>query len=425
MTLLSILELFNYGLVLLFGLFLSTFMAGGWENQKQRKLILILCPLFLMVQGLCFFTLGVRAVEQLYPLIVHLPLILILVFALKKRFGVALVSVCTAYLLCQLPFWADLSISALTGAPLAGQIGYTIIVIPLFFLLYHYFVRTAYDAMTYSSQSLWLFGGLPLIYYLFDYATTVYSSALYANSKALIEFLPTILIVFYILFLSAYHTQTQFRLESQLKNSRLEAELKHSRTEMDALRHAETQMAIYQHDMRHHLSMIGSYLSADKPDQAFAYIQKVEDAVAAITPKHFCENEAVNLLCSAFSDRARRLDIHFTVNVKLPKTLSISDTELCSLLSNGLENALHATSSVDVSDKRISLFCGIRFNKLLIEIKNPYVGEILMQDGIPVSKQQGHGFGCRSIHTISERLHGLCTFEPTHGLFTLRVVLPL
>ena len=44
MTLLNFLGVFNYGLVLLYGLFLSVFIAGGWENGKQRGLVMPCVP---------------------------------------------------------------------------------------------------------------------------------------------------------------------------------------------------------------------------------------------------------------------------------------------------------------------------------------------------------------------------------------------
>ena len=49
MTLLNFLGVFNYGLVLLYGLFLSVFIAGGWENGKQRGLVIALCPVFILI----------------------------------------------------------------------------------------------------------------------------------------------------------------------------------------------------------------------------------------------------------------------------------------------------------------------------------------------------------------------------------------
>ncbi|MGN1230481.1 MAG: ATP-binding protein, partial [Anaerotignum sp.] len=108
MAFLTLLGVCNYGLVLIFGLFLSTFISGGWNTPWQKNLIFILCPIFLMLQSPCWLILGVEATKRLYPLIVHLPLVLILIFVLKKRFGIALVSVCTAYLCCQLPRWVNL-----------------------------------------------------------------------------------------------------------------------------------------------------------------------------------------------------------------------------------------------------------------------------------------------------------------------------
>ena len=125
MSVLTTLGVFNYGLVLLYGLFLSTFISGGWENTKQRTLVFAACPLFLMIQSVCWLALGADMARQLYPLITHLPLALILICILKKEVDVALVSVCTAYLCCQLPRWVDLVVTALTRSELIGEICYT------------------------------------------------------------------------------------------------------------------------------------------------------------------------------------------------------------------------------------------------------------------------------------------------------------
>ena len=425
MSFLSALGAFNYGLVLIYGLFLSAAIAGGWENRRQKRLIIALCPLFLLIQAPCWLILGESVTKQLYPLIVHLPLVLILIFALKKPAGIAVVSVCTAYLSCQLPRWADLAVTAVTRSPLVGEISYTLAIYPIFLLLRRYFVRPAYSAMTASRQSLLLFGSLPVAYYFYDYATVVYSDVLSTDIRALNEFLPTALIVFYVMFLSAYHKQMQTRADAELQRSMLEAELKQAEVAVEGLRNVETQVAVYQHDIRHHLTAIDSFLAADQPQQAKEYIQKVQADVDSITPKHFCENELVNLLCSSFSEKAARMGTSFKVEARLPKELSISDTELCSILSNGLENSLHAIGTLEEPLKWMELYCGVRLNKLLIEIKNPYTGEIAIRDGLPVSGREGHGYGCRSIQSIAAQNGGLCTFDTEHGVFTLRVMLPL
>ena len=52
MDLLTFLQIINYGLVLIFGLFLSVNIAGGWSTRRQKWFVIGLCPLLLLVQKL-------------------------------------------------------------------------------------------------------------------------------------------------------------------------------------------------------------------------------------------------------------------------------------------------------------------------------------------------------------------------------------
>ena len=113
------------------------------------------------------------------------------------------------------------------------------------------------------------------------------------------------------------------------------------------------------------------------------------------------------------------------LDVKLPQNLSITDPELCSVLSNALENALKAMGNLENDRKWVSLYCGIRLGKLLIEVKNPYDGEVVMKDGLPVSDNDGHGFGTVSIRAIAERRGGICTFKAEESVFEFRFMLPI
>lgn len=425
MKLLTILSVFNYGLVLIYGLFLSVFIAGGWDNGKQRGLVIALCPAFILIQIPFWLLLGEDTVKKLYPLIVHLPLILILIFPLKKPVGVSVVSVLTAYLCCQLPHWGSVAVSAVLGSTLAGEVAYTLLIAPLFFLLLRYFVKPAHSAMTYSGKSLLLFDSLPGVYYLFDYATTIYSDSLYAGIPALNELIPTALILFYLLFLTAYHHETQERTKAELQSSAQVALFRQAQKEMEALRQTQVQTAIYRHDMRHHLNVIDSFLATGQPEQALAYIRKTRENITSISVKQFCDNETVNLICSSFANKAAHLEVELTIRARLPEVLSISDTELCAILSNGLENALNAVAHLDDAARWIKLYCDVKCSQLLIEIENPYAGSITMENGLPVTTEAGHGYGCRSIRAIVLQYGGLCTFSPENGIFDLQIALPL
>ena len=422
----SALDIFCYVLVLIYGLALSADLStGGYVSRQQKYLLTLLCLLFLLMQGLGLVLLGERAVKQLYPLVTHVPLVLILILFMKKSVGVAIVSTCTAYLCCQPPRWGRIAVEALTQSTLAAELVYILLIPVMYYLLRRFFVAAAYNTMTSSTAALLLFGSLPVTYYIFDYATTIYSDALYSGIQALNEFLPTVLITFYVLFLPAFHLQSQRRADAEMQRSMLEAELEQSQSEMDSLHRLETQTAVYQHDMRHHLNAIDGFLAAGKPQQAEEYIRKVRSDIERITPKRYCDNELVNLLCSSFAGKAQRMGVRLEVDAKLPRELSVSDTELCAVLSNALENALRAVSDQPEADRWVTLYCGVRLGKLLVEIQNPCAEGLVMRDGLPVSERAGHGYGCRSIQTIAERRGGLCEFRARGGIFSMQLVLPV
>lgn len=425
MNFVSILGGVNYGLVFFFGASLSVSIAGGCKTRRDWSILFALCPIFLTFQTLSWLALGLDATKQLYPLLIHLPLLLTLTFGLKRPMSMSLVSICTAYLCCQLPRCGEITVTAATGSPLAGQIVYTIIIAPIFIFLLRYFVPSARDTMIQSRRSMFLFGGLPMIYYIFDYATAIYSDLLYSGSEVVAEMLPTAVGLLYMVYATAYRQQLQRQTQAELMNSLMAGQLKQAEAEMASLRQADTLSAIYRHDMRHHLTAINAFLADGRPQQAEEYIKHVQENIEAITPDRFCTNELVNLLCCSFSAKAERMGVRLTLEAALPGTLSISDTELCALLSNGLENALNAVGAMKENRRWVEFFCGIRASKLLIEIKNPYAGQISFRDGLPETSQLNHGLGCRSIQTIVKHSRGLCEFEAENGIFTLRVVLPM
>lgn len=127
MSISSVLDVLSYGLVLVYGLVLAAAIAGSFETARQRRIVLWLCPVFLLVQLLGWLLLGEDGVTQIYPLIVHLPLVLILVFALKRPWGVAIVSTCMAYLCCQLPHWGRVAAEMLTHSAFVAIIVYILL----------------------------------------------------------------------------------------------------------------------------------------------------------------------------------------------------------------------------------------------------------------------------------------------------------
>lgn len=198
----------------------------------------------------------------------------------------------------------------------------------------------------------------------------------------------------------------------------LDSQFKQAQKEFESLRQMQKTTASYRHDMRHHFALLQSMASKRNMEDIKEYLQTVQSDLDAITPVRFCENETVNLILSSFAAKAKQSEVRLTIDAKLPDSYPFSDTELCSLLSNTLENAIHASKQItDISKRIIHLRMFSRNNKLCIDIRNSYQKEPVFHHGLPVSKEHGHGFGTKSMAHIVEKYGGVFQFSVKDGCF--------
>ena len=59
--------------------------------------------------------------------------------------------------------------------------------------------------------------------------------------------------------------------------------------------------------------------------------------------------------------------------------------------------------------------------QIFLQIKNSCAGAPIFENGVPVSKEKGHGIGTRSICAIVERYGGVYTFSLEKEYFVLRL----
>jgi two-component system sensor histidine kinase AgrC len=178
--------------------------------------------------------------------------------------------------------------------------------------------------------------------------------------------------------------------------------------------------------MRHHLALIGWYLADGDIEKAQEYVRLAQADIEEITPNRYCENNTVNLILSSFVGKAKASRVNIAVDANLPGSLPFPETELCALLPNGLENAITAAALVgEEQPKTVRIGCHLHKDNMLILIENSCAGEVIMENGLPQSSREGHGFGVKSMALIAKKHNGYCSFKASDGIFTLKIVLPL
>lgn len=159
---------------------------------------------------------------------------------------------------------------------------------------------------------------------------------------------------------------------------------------------------------------------------ALKYIQEFGVSLSQSTITQYCNNEALNLILSFYADSAKEKQIRFSVSVTASSFSAFQITDLCSLISNGLENAIHASMLLDDPDKRyIQLKIYEKNGQLCISLVNSCKDSPVFQNGIPLSqnKEQGHGYGVQSMISVVDKYHGNCRFFIKDGEFRFQAAL--
>lgn len=421
----NIVFLLNHTFVGIFGIILSaTFCDIVWT--KCRRFILAGSMLaLLLLQGIVYFFASEYLARCLYPITTHLPLA-VLLYVLSKKYLWPVIAISTAYLCCQIRRWIALFVIAVFSGDVAMQrITELIVTLPLLLLLVCFVAPSVRFVSHYAISVQCQFGLIPVLYYGFDYLTGVYTNLLSEGALVAVEFMPFVCCVAYLIFV--LHISAAERAQSRLEQAQdvLNIQIAQAVREIQALRESQQKAKVYRHDLRHHMQYLSACIENGKTQQAQTYIREICSEIEADKVRSFCENEAANLIFSAFVGRAENLGILIRINAVISHVIPVSESDLCVLLSNALENALHACQKC----KKKGLPATIEVSayeenwKFFLQIINSCDMDITFAHGIPVTNDPGHGMGVRSICAIVERYNGLYTFLVKEGQFILRVSL--
>lgn len=413
----------NFGVLLIFGVVVSAAFSGSVLNRKNVIILSALCAALLLLQFSSYALLGYERTTELYPVICHLPIALFLTLYYKRRFSYSVFAIMTAYLLCQIGKWTAVFGSAFLNEQWICYVIQTLSNLVVGFLVIRYVAPLFGSILAKPSRIVHIFNILPITYYLFDYAATVYTDLLYEGSIVVFEFLPFIFAIAYLLFLVLYFREYEQKNELERKNQLIQIQATQSVKEVQAIRQSAYETSILRHDMRHYLLNIYSCIENENYERAMSYIQDSIAAVDAAAVRRLCPNELVNTVLCYYSSIMEQKEITFVYTVKTDETLPCSEQEFTSILSNGLENAVHAVMELAHDKRSITLLLKAENGKLLLSIQNPYHTAPVFMDGMPVTHKKGHGLGTQSIRYMTQKLNGNCQFTAEDGVFSLRVVL--
>lgn len=171
------------------------------------------------------------------------------------------------------------------------------------------------------------------------------------------------------------------------------------------------------HDLKHQIHEIGvSSLDAET-------LNEIENAVCIYDSAIQTGNKALDTILTEKSLLCNKNGIRLTCTANGNNLGFINDTDLYSLFGNIVDNAVEAVMLLDKEKRVIDLSVKSQGKMQVIKVSNYYVGELVFEQGLPLStkdKNGYHGFGMKSIRQIVERYGGELSIEADGMVFNLK-----
>ena len=412
----------HYALLLAFGQVLAGAYAGVQPTRKNAAIfggLFVLCGL---AQCLGYFLLGEDAVWKIYPLIVHLPLVLVLRFVYNRRFTAALAATASAYLCCQPAKWFGLLVMAMTGLPWLELLGRIMVLALTAVVVLGWFAPAISHIYSQNRKSVWVFGITPMVYYIFDYVMGIYTDLWANNIQVAVEFLPFFLCLGHLTFCRVYHLEYQHKADAERKEQLLRITTTQQAREIEAFRRGEYELRLLRHDMRLFLNSLAVCIDQGDLENARKMVAGYASQVENTGLRRYCRCDTLNYVLWDFAARCQEQKVSFQPVVELTEDVA-EEMLLSIILSNALDNALNAQLELPEDRRNVQLLLKHSQGKLLLSVKNPCARPPKFADGLPVTNRPGHGYGTQSIRHTAQRLGGNCRFSMEGDRFVVQVVI--
>lgn len=420
----TILFYIHHSLTLLCGVVLSAAFCGVRFTKKNLFIVSTITVICGISQLSALLLFGEERVWELYPLIVHALLSILLCVIFRKRIITVAASISLAYLCCQPSKWFGLLADAFTENSTVIWCVRISVALAVSILSILFFANLISEIFNKDTRSVLIFGIVPFVYYVFDYTVSIYTELWKNHFRLVSEFLAFFLCVMFMVFCIVYYREYERKIQTQQKNQIIEITVQQQAKEIDAIRKSNLETSILRHDMRLLLSNLALSIEQNDKSTALNLISGFVDEIESASLHRYCQNDTVNYILTNYESKCCKAGIAFQTDIEM-QTLNVDEIIFSSILANALDNAVNAQMKLPKEKRQIKLMLKNSNEKLLLSVKNPFCGTISIDPAtqLPISTKEGHGYGTQSILYLTEKIGGKCQFTVQNNTFYLRIIL--
>ena len=196
----------------------------------------------------------------------------------------------------------------------------------------------------------------------------------------------------------------------------------------DEVRHIYYQMRGWRHDYHSHMQILKVHMAQAQYAKLGAYLNKLEADLATVDTVLKTGNVMLDAILNSKISLALSKNIAVDATAAAPEGLSVSEIDLCVIISNLLDNATEACLRLPAeAERRIRIYVDVFNAYLYVSVTNTMPGK-LEKGAYPSHKRVSvaqHGFGLMRIDTITAKYGGYVNRQHEDGVFVTEVMLPI
>lgn len=218
-------------------------------------------------------------------------------------------------------------------------------------------------------------------------------------------------------------SKKHYEQTSELLEDKMRSQLKYYMM----LDEKDTEMRKFRHDFRKHMMCVISMLEEESFSDAENYIRNLTDKFNETVPLYKTGNYIADSILSDKAQECKDKGISFKFTGVIPEK-NLNPLELCTILSNSLENAIEACVKVSEVSAQIRMASDFKNNYWYMKIANTSDSDIeIKNNNVLTTKSDSlnHGFGLQNIKDVVNKHKGEFKIAQTDGEFTLEITMNL
>ena len=175
----------------------------------------------------------------------------------------------------------------------------------------------------------------------------------------------------------------------------------------------------FRHDYKNHMICLQSLLNNKQYDEALSYVKSITNQEILDSNKFFSGNQIADAILTDKNELAQKNNCKIIVDGSVSDEISVSN--LCTILSNALDNSIEACSKIDSDETQIiDVKCVASELIQIIRISNPNLDNNAVTETSKADRKN-HGFGLSNIRRTVERMDGQMIISSQYPTFVLEI----